>query len=251
MFGITLSEPTGEPLAAGVGASQGGESPPSARIAKPRVAVLSSDENIASGTWAAIERGEVDILIGTQMVAKGHHFPNLTFVGVVDADLGLEGADLRASERTYQLLHQLGGRAGRADKPGQVFIQTYQPNHPVMKALAANDRDGVMKLEIQMRREGGWPPYGQLAAILLDGVNEANVKRAGQLLAQSAPSDPRIQVLGPAPAPLSKLRGQYRYRLLVKAQKGISLQRTLRNWLDDKKFPGVRVKLDVNPYYFL
>ena len=218
---------------------------------RPRITVLSSDENIAAEAWAAIERGEVDILIGTQMVAKGHHFPNLTFVGVVDADLGLEGADLRASERTYQLLHQLGGRAGRADKPGEVFIQTYQPSHPVMKALARNDRDGVMKLEIEMRRQGGWPPYGQLAAILLDGVSEANVKRAGQLLAQSAPSDKRIQVLGPAPAPLSKLRGQYRYRILVKAERGIHLQRTLRNWLKDQKFPGVRIKLDVNPYYFL
>ncbi len=227
------------------------DEPAPADPSKPRIAVLSSDENIAAGTWAAIERGDVDILIGTQMVAKGHHFPNLTFVGVVDADLGLEGADLRASERTYQLLHQLGGRAGRADKPGQVFIQTYQPHHPVMKALAKNDRDGVMRLEIQMRREGGWPPYGQLAAILLDGVNEGNVKRAGQMLAQSAPADARIQVLGPAPAPLSKLRGQYRYRILVKAEKGIHLQRTLRNWLKDQKFSGVRVKLDVNPYYFL
>lgn len=217
----------------------------------PRIAVLSSDEAIAAETWAAIERGEVDILVGTQMVAKGHHFPKLTFVGVVDADLGLEGADLRAAERSYQLLHQLGGRAGRGDAPGKVLVQTYQPNHPVMKALARHDRDGVMKLEMQMRREGGWPPFGQLAAILLDGVNEANVKRAGQLLAQSAPLDKRMQVLGPAPAPLSKLRGQYRYRILVKAQKGISLQGTLKNWLAGQKFPGVRVKLDVNPYYFL
>jgi primosomal protein N'/very-short-patch-repair endonuclease len=217
----------------------------------PRIAVLSSDEAIAAGTWAAIERGEVDILIGTQMVAKGHHFPNLTFVGVVDADLGLEGADLRASERTYQLLHQLGGRAGRGDNAGKVFVQTYQPNHPVMKALARHDRDGVMKLELDMRRQGGWPPFGQLAAILLDGMNEANVKRAGQLLAQSGPVDKRIQILGPAPAPLSKLRGQYRFRILVKASKGIHLQKTLRNWLSDKKFPGVRIKLDVNPYYFL
>ena len=217
----------------------------------PRIALLSSDEDIAADTWGAIERGEIDILIGTQMVAKGHHFPNLTFVGVVDADLGLEGADLRAAERAYQLLHQLAGRAGRAEKPGEVYLQTYQPNHPVMRALAAHDRDGVMAQEMAMRREGGWPPFGQLAAILLDGVNEANVKRAAQALAQSAPRDGRLTVLGPAPAPLSRLRGQYRYRLLVKAEKGIHLQKTLRNWLTDQRFSGVRVKLDVNPYYFL
>lgn len=217
----------------------------------PRIAVLSSDEEVAAETWAAIERGEIDIIIGTQMVAKGHHFPNLTLVGVVDADLGLEGADLRASERTYQLLHQLGGRAGRAEKPGEVFIQTYQPNHPVMQALVKHDRDAVMALEMDMRREGHWPPFGQLAAILLDGVNEANVKTAGMALARSAPSDARITVLGPAPAPLSKLRGQFRYRILVKAHKGIHLQKTLCNWLTDKKFSGVRIKLDVNPYYFL
>ena len=217
----------------------------------PRIAVLSSDEAIDGGTWAAIERGEIDILVGTQMVAKGHHFPNLTLVGVVDADLGLDGADLRAAERSYQLLHQLGGRAGRGEKPGRVLVQTYQPNHPVMQALAHHDRDGVMAQEVAMRREGGWPPFGQLAAILLDGVDAAKVLAAGQALARSAPVDDRMRVLGPAPAPLSKLRGQYRFRLLVKATKGIHLQKTLRNWLKDQRFSGVRIKLDVNPYYFL
>lgn len=216
-----------------------------------RIAVLSSDEAIAADTWAAIERGEVDILVGTQMVAKGHHFPRLTFVGVVDADVGLQGADLRAGERTYQLLHQLGGRAGRGDAAGTVLIQTYQPQHPIMQALIRHDRDAVMGIERQLRQQGGWPPYGQLAAILLDGVNESAVRAAGQTLARRAPSDPRLRVLGPAPAPLSKLRGQYRYRLLVKAQPGISLQRTLKAWLGDAKFKGVRIKVDVNPYYFL
>ncbi len=224
-----------------------------ARAAFPeqRLAVLSSDESIAAETWAQIERGEVDILVGTQMVAKGHHFPRLTFVGVVDADVGLQGADLRAGERTYQLLHQLGGRAGRGDAPGTVMIQTYHPNHPIMQALIANDRARVMNLEREMRQQGGWPPYGQLAAILLDGVNESAVRAAGQSLARSAPVDARLRVLGPAPAPLSKLRGQYRYRLLVKAQPGISMQRTLRAWLGDAKFKGVRIKIDVNPYYFM
>ncbi|MFM9890458.1 MAG: primosomal protein N' [Rickettsiales bacterium] len=216
-----------------------------------RLAVLSSDDAIAAETWEAIERGDIDILVGTQMVAKGHHFPRLTLVVVVDADVGLSGADLRAGERTYQLLHQLGGRAGRGDLPGTVLIQTYAPNHPVMGALLAQDRDRLMALEAAERRAGGWPPYGQLAAILLDGVDEAKVRAAGQMLARSAPQDRRITVLGPAPAPLSKLRGQYRYRLLIKADKSIALQATLKVWLAGQKFSGVRIKLDVNPYYFL
>lgn len=221
-----------------------------ALVPDARLAILSSDEQVGAGTWATIERGEVDILVGTQMAAKGHHFPNLTFVAVVDADLGLEGADLRAAERTYQLLHQLGGRAGRADARGEVLIQTWQPAHPVMQALLNHDRERIMALEMLARKAGHWPPYGQLAAILLDGVDEAAVRRAGQLLAQSAPEDARLTVLGPAPAPLSKLRDQYRFRLLVKARKGIHLQRTLIGWLKGKKFPRVRIKVDVNPYYF-
>ena len=217
----------------------------------PRFAVLSSDELITPETWAAIEAGEVDVLIGTQMVAKGHHFPRLTLVVVVDADVGLSGADLRAGERTYQLLHQLGGRAGRGELSGTVLVQTYLPEHPVMKALIAHDRDRLMMLEAKERKAGGWPPFGQLAAILLDGVDEAKVRAAGQMLARTAPDDSRIRVLGPAPAPLSKLRGQYRYRLLVKANQGIHLQRTLKGWLQGQKFSGVRIKIDVNPYYFM
>ena len=217
----------------------------------PSIALLSSDESIDPETWNQIARGEIDIIVGTQMVAKGHHFPRLTLVVVVDADMGLEGADLRAGERTYQLLHQLGGRAGREERAGHVLIQTYQAKHPIMQALTRHDRAAVMQLEMQIRTAGNWPPYGQLAAVLLDGMDEAKVRNAAQRLAQSAPHDKRIQVLGPAPAPLSKLRGQYRYRLLVKADKTIHLQRTLAGWLADKKFSGVRIKLDVNPYYFL
>ncbi len=224
--------------------AQEGEKPPS-------LAILSSDEAIAAGTWEAIEKGEIDIIVGTQMVAKGHHFPRLTLVIVVDADVGLSGADLRAGERSYQLLHQLGGRAGRGELAGRVLVQTYEPAHPVMQSLAAHDRARLMALEAKERRAGGWPPFGSLAAILLDGVDEAKVRRAGQMLAQSAPQDARLTVLGPAPAPLSKLRGQFRYRILVKAKPGIHLQRTLRGWLDGQKFPGVRIKIDVNPYYFM
>lgn len=215
------------------------------------LAVLSSDESIASDTWAAIEQGEIDLLVGTQMVAKGHHFPRLTFVAVVDADVGLQGADLRAGERTFQLLHQLGGRAGRGEAPGKVLIQTTQPQHPIMKALCDHDRDAVMTLEADLRRQGGWPPYGQLAAIILDGPNDADVRRFGQELARLAPQDARLRVLGPAPAPLSRLRGQYRYRLLVKAAPGLHLQKTLRAWLKPLKSKTVRLTVDVNPYYFM
>jgi primosomal protein N' (replication factor Y) len=237
-----------EPLAAGVSDSLGGKEPPSST---PKIALLSSDESIAPETWADIEAGRIDILVGTQMVAKGHHFPRLTLVVVVDADVGLDGADLRAGERSYQLLHQLGGRAGRGERLGTVLVQTYAPEHPVMAALVAHDRNRLMALEARERKAGGWPPFGQLAAIVLDGVDEAKVKAAGQALARLAPEDARIRVLGPAPAALSKLRGQYRYRLLVKAGEGIHLQRTLRNWLSGKKFSGVRIKVDVNPYYFM
>lgn len=221
------------------------------QFASPRLALLSSDESIPPQTWAAIEAGEIDIIVGTQMVAKGHHFPRLTLVVVVDADVGLDGADLRAGERSYQLLHQLGGRAGRGELTGTVLVQTYAPEHPVMQALVAHDREQLMALEAQERKAGGWPPFGQLAAILLDGADEAKVRSAGQTLARTAPEDARLRVLGPAPAPLSKLRGQYRYRLLVKARTGIHLQRTMRGWLAGHKFPGVRIKVDVNPYYFL
>jgi primosomal protein N' (replication factor Y) len=233
------------------GSGAGASSPPRAAGAPIKFAVLSSDDGVAAETWEEIERGKIDILIGTQMVAKGHHFPKLTLVAVVDADAGLSGADPRAGERTYQLLHQLSGRAGRGDAPGTVLIQTYLPDHPVMQALAAQDRDKLMALEAGERKAGHWPPYGQLAAVLLDGPDEAAVRAAGQSLARSAPDDKRLEVLGPAPAPLSRLRGQYRYRLLIKAEKGIKLQATLRQWLEGQKFQGVRVKLDVNPYYFL
>ncbi|MFZ4125662.1 MAG: replication restart helicase PriA [Rickettsiales bacterium] len=212
---------------------------------------LSSDEVVDAEVIDKVISGDAKIIIGTQMVAKGHHFPNLTLVGVVDADLGLNGGDLRASERTYQLLHQLSGRAGRGDVAGHVYLQTYESKHPVMKALAAGDRDGFMRAEMEIRERGHWPPYGQLAAILLDGTVEAEVQKAGLALIRIAPADARIKVLGPAPAPLSRLKGHYRYRLLVKADKGVSLQKTLAQWLENTAFKRVRLKIDVNPYYFM
>jgi primosomal protein N' (replication factor Y) len=217
----------------------------------PRITVLSSDEMPDSATFSAIIFGDIDIIIGTQMIAKGHHFPHLTLVGVIDADLGLAGGDLRAAERTYHLLHQLSGRAGRGDTPGQVYLQTYAPGHPVMQALVAGGRDDFLHAELDMRAAGNWPPYGQLAAILLDGKEERAVRAAGLNLLACAPQDARLKILGPAPAPLSRLKGQYRYRLLIKASRDLNLQKTLREWLKNQRFKGVRVKHDMNPYDFM
>ncbi len=215
------------------------------------IRVFSSDEGIDDAAIRAAISGEIRILIGTQMLAKGHHFPQLTLVGVIDADMGLAGGDLRGSEHTYQLLHQLAGRAGRAGKSGRVLLQSYAPDNAVMEALAHGSHAEFSSAELAVRKLGGWPPYGQLAAIILDGPEEESVRRAGFALIHTAPHDARIRVLGPAPAPLSKLKGQYRYRLLVKASRDIGLQRTLSTWLENAHFPRVRLKLDVNPYYFL
>lgn len=221
-------------------------------LPQARVSLLSSDNAVSADEIDAIIAGERDIIIGTQMVAKGHHFPTLSTVGVVDADLGLQGGDLRASERAFQLLHQLSGRAGREAVRGHVYLQTYQPDHPVMQALSAGDGDAFYALERAGREQAGWPPFGQLASVLFDGPNEAEVRSVAQRVAQAAPRDARIRVLGPAPAALSRLKGQYRYRLLVKTTRGVHLQQLLSGWLAEVKPPRrVRVKMDVNPYSFV
>lgn len=199
--------------------------------------------------------GTIDILIGTQMIAKGHHFANLTLVGVVDADMGLNGGDLRASERTYQLLHQLSGRAGREASAGQVWLQTYQPEHPVMKAIAAGDRASFMEREAAMREECAMPPFGKLAAIIVEGTQEREVAEFARNLVREAATyiqNPDVLVLGPAPAPLSLLRGKYRYRLLIKAPRNCALQKILQAWLLRTKPPAsLRIKIDIDPYSFM
>ncbi|MFQ5984101.1 MAG: primosomal protein N' [Alphaproteobacteria bacterium] len=221
-----------------------------------RFAVMASDT--VPGPAAAAElvrrvsQREVDLLIGTQIIAKGHHFPLLTLVGVADADLGLAGGDLRAAERTYQVLEQVAGRAGRAGRPGRVFLQTYMPEHPVMQALIAGDRQGFLRHEAAARRERGLPPFGRLAALVVSGTVEEEVEAAARALGRGAPSGPRVEVLGPAPAPLSLLRGRHRRRLLVKAARQVDLQKLLRAWLAAVRVPGrVRVQVDVDPYSFL
>ena len=203
----------------------------------------------------AIEAREVDVLIGTQMVAKGHHFPALTLVGVIDADLGLAGGDMRAAERTYQLLHQVGGRAGRGERPGRVVLQTYAAEHPVIAAIAAGDRDSFMAREAAAREAHALPPFGRLAAVVASGPGEAETQRAANALARRARADEKrtgIQVLGPAPAPLRLLRGRHRFRLLFKAPRGVLLQPHLRQWLADlDRRTRARLQVDIDPHSFM
>ncbi|MGP1397527.1 MAG: primosomal protein N' [Inquilinaceae bacterium] len=221
-----------------------------------RLLIMASDLIHGPGQAADLVRQitahEVDLVIGTQLVAKGHHFPMLTLVGVVDADLGLAGGDLRAAERTYQLLHQVAGRAGRADRPGRVLLQSYMPEHPVIAAMVAGDRDGFMARESEARRRRGLPPFGRLAAILVSGPDATRVDRTAQALGRAAPRRDGVAVLGPAPAPLAVLRGQHRRRLLVKAARSVPLQAVIADWLRAVPVPNaVRVSVDIDPYGFL
>ncbi len=203
----------------------------------------------------AVAAREIDVLIGTQMVAKGHHFPQLTLVGVVDADLGLAGGDMRAAERTYQLLHQVGGRAGRGGRPGRVVLQTYAPEHPVIEALAAGERDSFMAREAAEREALGLPPFGRLAAVIASGPGEAETQRAAAALARLARAEETrlgFQVLGPAPAPLRLLRGRHRFRLLFKAPRRVLLQPHLRRWLAGlERSTRVRLQVDIDPVSFM
>jgi primosomal protein N' (replication factor Y) len=200
----------------------------------------------------AVQAREIDLLIGTQIVAKGHHFPHLTLVGVVDADLGLYGGDLRAAERTYQLLHQVAGRAGRAAHRGRVLLQTAEPEHPVMQALAAGERDRFFEAEAAAREGAGLPPFGRLAALVLSGPDARQLDEVARVLARHAPQVEGVSVLGPAPAPLAVLRGRHRRRFLIKAPRNLRLQGLLRHWLAPLKLPhGLRLQVDIDPYSFL
>jgi primosomal protein N' (replication factor Y) len=227
-----------------------------ARWPAARISVLSSDTGAGPRAIRdildAMYAGEIDILIATQVAAKGHHFPNLTLVGVVDADLGLAGGDLRAAERTYQLLSQVTGRAGRAEKPGRALLQTYQPDAPVLAALASGDRDAFLAAEAAGRRSLGYPPYGRLAAITLRAQDETLLDRTANALRAAAPPADGVEILGPARAPIYRLRGVARMRLLVKTRRNVHIQAFLADWLARVKIPGpVRISVDINPYSFL
>jgi primosomal protein N' (replication factor Y) len=201
----------------------------------------------------AVEAREVDILIGTQLVTKGYHFPELTLVGVVDADLALTGGDLRAGERCFQQISQVAGRAGRAAKPGRVLIQTHQPGAPVIAALVAGDAAGFYAAETEARRAAAMPPFGRLAAIIVSGPDEVAVAETARAIGRSASTDvDGLTVLGPAPAPLSLLRGRFRHRLLVHAARRVDMQAIVRGWLDQTEVPNsVRVAVDIDPYSFV
>jgi len=225
-------------------------------FAQARVLVMASDTltgpDAAAAAARRIEAREVDLIIGTQIVAKGWHFPHLTLVGVIDADLGLGGGDLRAAERTVQLLHQVAGRAGRAEAPGRVLLQTWQPEHKVMQALRGGDLEDFMAREAAERRPGHWPPYGRLAALIISADSAEAADIAARDLARGAPHGEGVTVLGPAPAPLALLRGRHRRRMLLKVRRDIPVQPLLRPWLAGfAPGRGVRVDVDVDPVSFL
>lgn len=222
-----------------------------------RIVTLSSDLfGSARALKARIEEiaaGGADIVIGTQLVAKGHNFPLLTLVGVIDADLGLQGSDLRAAERTFQLMRQVSGRAGRSDKPGVALLQTYQPEHPVIRAILAGDEEAFWRAEAREREHAGAPPFGRMAGIILSSPDLQEVFDLGQELAQRDTPLRQIgaQVYGPAPAPIARVRGRHRVRLLVKSPKGVPLQQALSRWVAQVR-PGrqTRLTIDIDPQSF-
>jgi primosomal protein N' (replication factor Y) (superfamily II helicase) len=222
-----------------------------------RVLILSSDL-IASiekmrEEFKDIEEGRVDIIIGTQLVAKGHHFPKLNLVGVVDADLGLGSGDPRAAERTFQLLHQVVGRAGREAGRGIGLLQTHQPEHPVMKALIAQDREAFYESEIEVRERVSYPPFGRLASLLVTGPEKHPTEAFARRLVSVAPLSEEVRVLGPAEAPLAVVRGRHRFRLLVKSARNVDLSAYLRQWMAQapKRTGGIKLDVDVDPQSFL
>lgn len=220
-----------------------------------RLALITSDtvtgSNKARMFIEAMENRDIDVVVGTQLVAKGHHFPNLTLVGIVDADASLGGNDPRGAERCFQLLYQLAGRAGRGDLRGRVIIQTRSPDHPVIQALAHGDRQQLQDLERQDRELARLPPFGKLAAFIISGRDHKDVRHLGLKLVREAPRLAGMSVLGPAPAPLAMLRGSYRERMLIKADLDIDLPSVLRNWLRQVSVPArLRLTIDVDPQSF-
>ncbi|RTL54102.1 MAG: primosomal protein N' [Bradyrhizobiaceae bacterium] len=222
-----------------------------------RTMVLSSDLVTSIETMRSelneIAEGRVDIIIGTQLVAKGHNFPRLNLVGVVDADLGLGNGDPRAAERTFQLLNQVIGRAGREKGYGVGYLQTHQPEHPVMKALVANDRKAFYDSEIEARERALYPPFGRLASLIVSAGDRPSAEGFGRKLVSAAPHDERVQVLGPAEAPLAVIKGRYRFRVLVKSARNVDLSDYLRRWLADapKTKGNLNLEVDVDPQSFL
>ena len=221
-----------------------------------RIAIMSSDRlhgvGEARALMQAIKAREFDIIVGTQLVAKGHHFPHLSLVGVVDADFGLNHGDPRAAERTYQLMHQVAGRAGREQRRGRVMLQTHMPDHPVLAALVSGERDAFYACEAELRKSAGLPPFGRLAGVLVSAPDKARALATARALTKALPAHPAIQVLGPAEAPIAVLRGRHRVRFLLKAQAKAPVQDFLRTWLAQVPARGgVRISVDIDPTNFL
>ena len=227
-----------------------------ARFPQARTAILSSDH--AGGvagireTIKLIAESRVDIIVGTQIVAKGHHFPKLSFVGVVDADLGLGNGDLRAAERTYQMLSQVAGRAGRETSGGRALLQTHMPEHPVLQALVSGDRDAFLEREVEARERAAMPPFGRLGAIIISATDQQEGLSFVTELACKTPSHDQVRVLGPAPAPIARIRDRYRFRFLVKASRKAPLQAFISQWLNAVPRRGsIRISVDIDPQSFV
>ena len=221
-----------------------------------RYCIFSSDTasrpEVAAEMIRAITENEVDIIIGTQMAAKGHHFPHLSLVGVVDADLGLAGGDLRAAERTYQILSQASGRAGRAHIEGKALLQSYEPDNAVFHALAAQDRDAFLALETALRKDAQMPPFARLAAVILSAGDQMLVEQFANQMAAQKPAYKDVDIFGPAPAPIARIRGRYRIRFLIRTPKQVNIQQILRDWIDKQPVPsGILLQIDIDPYNFL
>jgi primosomal protein N' (replication factor Y) len=221
---------------------------PAARIEIASSDTISSNKDIEH-LLNKINNREVDIVIGTQILAKGHHFPNITLVGIVDGDLGLNGADMRASERTYQLVNQVAGRAGRTEKPGKIFIQTFEPEHSLYTALKSDNPESFIELEIESRKNNELPPFSKFISIIISGTNRELTEQVARNLGKSRPSG--LKVFGPAPAPLFLLRGRTRWRFLLKALKKKSLNDIVKRWIFSQKIPkNVKIQIDVDPISF-
>ena len=228
----------------------------SVRFPNVRTALVSSDiitsRQVLERLVSQLEQGKIDIVIGTQILAKGHHFPNLTLVGVVDSDMGLFGTDFRAAEHTFQQLFQVAGRAGRGEYAGRVLLQTYQPAHPVLTAICSGDRDGFMQTDMAGRKAAQMPPYGMLIAVIIEGEKEAVLHKYCQDLAAAAPIIHGAKIMGPITAQIYQIRNWYRMRFLVAGGMNMALQTVIMRWLSKVKQPAnVRVKIDVNPINFM
>lgn len=218
-----------------------------------RAELLSSDSTAnVEEVIGRMMNHEIDIIIGTQMIAKGHHFPKLEFVGIIDADLGLAGGDLRAMERTYQILHQVAGRAGREENLGKVLVQTYMPDNSALKALIAHDRAAFLANEIDQRRLFNMPPFCRLATITISGKLEKQVQHKINEMARLAPNAAGVDVLGPAPAQMSYLRNQYRYRIILRTPTSMNMQKYIAAWQARVQIPpSLTLRVDIDPYNFM